>query len=64
MRFWDSYESSLHFLLKCERFSNRRILMFRETRHFHPLSVNYLLFGKPNLPNDENTLLFQAVPGI
>ena len=57
----NSNESSLHFLLECERFSNQRILMFRETRPFHPLSVNYLLFGKPNLSNDENTLLFQAV---
>ena len=57
----NSNESSLHFLLECERFGNQRILMFRETKPFHPLSVNYLLFGKSNLSNDENTLLFQAV---
>ena len=38
-----------------------KILLLRETRPFHPLSVNYLLFGKPNLSNDENTLLFLAV---
>ena len=38
----NSNESSLHFLLECERFSNQRILKFRETRPFHPLSVNYL----------------------
>ena len=45
----------------CERFNDERILMFRETRLFHPLSVNYLLFGKPSISNEENFLLFQAV---
>ena len=53
-------ESALHFFLECERFNDQRILMFRETRLFHPLSVNYLLFGKPNISNEENFLLFQA----
>ena len=57
----NSNGSSLHFLLECERFSTQRILMFRETRPFHPLSVNYIHFGNPNLSNDENTVLFQTV---
>ena len=46
------YHGWLERVLEWKRFSNQRILMF---------SVNYLLFGKPNLSNDENTLLFQAV---
>ena len=58
----NSNESSLHFLLECERFSNQRILMFRETRPFHPLSVNYLLFGKPNLSNDKPS--FSGCPQV
>ena len=57
----NSNELSLHFLPGCEEFSNQRILTFRETRPFHPLSVNYLLFGRPNFTNEENTFLFQAV---
>ena len=60
----NSNESSLHFLLECERFSYQRILMFRETRPFHPLSVNYLLFGKPNLSNDEILFFFRLSTGI
>ena len=50
-------EFPLRFFLECERFNDQRILMFRETRLFHPLSVNYLLFGKPNISNEENFLL-------
>ena len=55
------YHGWFELVLEYKRFSNQRILMFRETRPFHPLSVNYLLFGNPILSNDDNTLLFQAV---
>ena len=35
--------------------------MFHETRKYHPLSLNALLYGKSSLSDDDNFILFQAV---
>lgn len=54
-------ENAEHFFFQCENYTNIRINLFRETRPFHPLSVDYILYGKPTLSNENNFLLFQAV---
>ena len=50
-----------HSLFNCNTFSDKRIIMFKITRNFHPLSVVTLLFGKAGLSDDDNFRLFQAV---
>lgn len=54
-------ENARHYFFECDKYSYLRILMFRKTRQFHPLSLNTILYGKSNVSNDENFLLFQAV---
>lgn len=39
-------ESALRFFFECENYSQARIRLFRETRPVHPLSLNYVLYGK------------------
>ena len=57
----NSEENALHFFFKCENYSNSRLVMFRQTRQYHPLSLNTVLYGKSTLPDSDNLLLFQAV---
>ena len=54
-------ENSLHFFFECENYSNLRVIRFRQTRKYHPLSLNAVLFGKSTLSDDDNFLLFQAI---
>ena len=54
-------ENALHFFLDCENYVNSRITMFRQTRKYHPLSLNTILHGKPSLFDNDNSFLFQAV---
>lgn len=57
----NNIENALHFFFECENYRIARIHLFRETREFHPLSLEYILYGKPSLSNNSNFLLFQAV---
>ena len=54
-------ENALHYFFECKNHSYARVIMFRSTRTYHPLSVNTLLFGKSTLSDADNFLLFQAV---
>lgn len=54
-------EDAIHYFFESENYTYHRVLMFRETRSLHPLSLNYLLFGKPTLTNKQTSRLFQAV---
>ena len=54
-------ENTIHYFFECENYSNSRLVMFRSIRKFHPLSLITVLFGKSNLSDDDNFLLFQAV---
>ena len=54
-------ENALHYFFECENYSYSRIIMFRNTRKYHPLSLNIVLFEKSILSDDDNLLLFQAV---
>ena len=47
--------------MQCPTFLNERLPLFHATRHFHPLSVNTLLYGRDNLSNDDNTSIFNNV---
>ena len=33
-------ENALHFFFECEIYSNLRVIVFRQTRKYHPLSLN------------------------
>ena len=50
-----------HYFFNCNKYIDKRIIMFRLTRAFHPLSIKALLFGKSRLSDNDNFLLFQAV---
>ena len=54
-------ENALHFFHECENYANSRIVMFRQTRKYHPLSLNTILYGKSSLSDNDNSFLFQAV---
>ncbi len=42
-------------------FSNERHRLFSNTRAFHPLSADKLLFGNENLTDDANQMLIAEV---
>ena len=54
-------EDAEHFLFICPNFTEHQTTMFHSTRSFHPLNANKLLYGDPNLTNDENARIFTAV---
>ena len=54
-------EDSEHYFMQCPTYLNDRVTLFHATRHFHPLSVNTLLYGRDNLSDDENTSIFNNV---
>ena len=39
----------LIFFFECENYRIARLCLFRETREFHPLRLEYILYGKPSL---------------
>ncbi len=55
------YENAEHFFFQCPRFVNQRYNLFLNSRRFHPLSTNKLLYGIENLTDDENNILFKEV---
>ena len=54
-------ENAEHYFFKCENCRDSRLIMFRNTRNYHPLSLNTILYGKSALNDDDISLLFQAV---
>ena len=54
-------EDAEHYLLQCQLHTNERLKLFRDTRSFHPLNINILLFGSPELSYENNITLFLAV---
>ena len=47
-------EDAVHFFFQCPRFSDIRILLFQNTRFFHPLNISKLLYGSDALTYNEN----------
>lgn len=56
-----SHEHAEHFLFNCPLYLIQRIKLFTETRRFHPLNTNKLLFGIENNNNDDNSYIFLKV---
>ena len=54
-------EDAEHFFFKCNRYSDKRTILFRSTMAFHPLNTNKLLFGDENLITKITALLFASV---
>jgi RNase adaptor protein for sRNA GlmZ degradation len=54
-------ENAEHYFFQCTLFLNQRIVLFRETRRYHPLSVNSLLRGKEVLSEEDNLKIFISV---
>ena len=50
-----------HYFMQCPHFRNERIILFRSSRPFHPISVNAVLFGKSSLTDNENTIFFNHI---
>ena len=54
-------EDAEHYFMQCPFYINERLLLFRATRHLHPLSVQTLLEGKHSLSDEENVHIFKQV---
>jgi hypothetical protein len=54
-------ENAEHFFFKCNRYVEQRIILFRETRSYHPLNIDTLLFGRENLEYEDNVVIFESV---
>ena len=57
----DDIESASHYFLDCRLYTESRIELFRQTRDFHPLNINKMLFGDETLTANQNIQLFNAV---
>ena len=57
----EEIEDAVHFFFECQRYDIQRTVLFNATRNFHPLSINILLFGNPDLSAQDNQIIFDAV---
>ena len=54
-------ENAEHYFFRCPKYLNERITLFNETRNFHPLSLDTLIYGVDHLTFEENMCIFTAV---
>ena len=54
-------EDAEHFFFRCQLYTNQRLQLFTNTRQYHPLSCQKLLFGNEHLSDEENSDLFKIV---
>ena len=54
-------ETTLHFFLKCPRYTIQRTLMVNTVSNYRQISIKTLLFGDTSLTNDTNTAIFASV---
>ena len=54
-------ENAEHYFFRCPKYLNERITLFNETRNFHPLSLDTLIYGVDHLTFKENMCIFTAV---
>ena len=57
----EDIEDAKHFLFNCNRFNAQRLVLFRETRKFYPLDVQFILEGSDLLSEEDNLELFKAI---
>ena len=54
-------ENAEHYIFNCKLYINQRIQLFRNTRPYHPLSTNKLLYGNELYSDEENAYIFAEV---
>ena len=54
-------ENAEHYFFRCPKYVNERVKLFHETRDFHPLNINLILFGNANISFESNTTIFKSV---
>ena len=57
----EDIEDAEHFFFNCNRFNAQRLVLFRDTRKFHPLGVQFILEGSDLLSEEDNLELFKAI---
>ena len=57
----DGAENAEHYFFRCYLYTEQRIHLFNETRRFHPLNIETLLFGRQDLSCKNNCTIFLAV---
>ena len=56
-----SVENTYHFFFKCPFYNSVRNKLLHEVSTLHEVSLELILYGNPNLPNDFNTRIFESV---
>lgn len=54
-------ENAEHYFFKCVHYTNQRIILFNETRAYHPIGTNILLYGSETLSIEDNVIIVEAV---
>ena len=54
-------ENAEQFFFRCLKYANERLRLFHETRVYHRLNNNLILFGDERLSFESNIMLFRAV---
>ena len=54
-------ENANHYFFHCPKYNAQRIAMSKETRSFHLISLDTLLYGREHLSYDDNIAIFAAV---
>ena len=54
-------ENAEHCLFRCNMYNSQRVELFQKLRPYHPLSVELLMSGNPNLTEEDNQTIFEAV---
>ena len=49
------------FFFECNNYAHQRMILLHQTRNFHPLRLNAVLFGKISLSDEDNFVLFEAI---
>ena len=54
-------ENSEHYFFSCMLYNNQRATFLRQTRAYHPLNIETVLFGNKELSTEDNLAIFTAV---
>lgn len=54
-------EDAEHYFFRCVRYTNERITLFRATRKFHPLGVQFMLYGSDRFSEKDHIIFFSHI---
>ena len=54
-------EDAEHFFFECSKYNAHRLVLFNETRDFHPINLDTLLYGRSSLSLSDNAIIFSSV---